>query len=89
MSDSRYIARMPRLTDFTTRGRVDSSPVIAGGKVCIPSGDGRVYVLDLATGAKLEEFDTGSPIASSPAVVPGRIVIGTQDGQVIAFGPKG
>jgi outer membrane protein assembly factor BamB len=60
--------------------------VVAGGKVCVGSGDGRLYVLDLARGAKLEEFDAGSPITASPAVAQGRMVIGTQDGQVIAFG---
>src|SRR6185436_18722863 len=66
-----------------------SSALIAAGKVCVASGDGRVYVLDLAQGAKLEEYDAGSPMSASPALAEGRLVIGTQDGQVIAFGPPG
>ena len=32
------------------------------GRVYIGSGDGRFYVLDLATGEKLWEFDTGAPL---------------------------
>ena len=34
---------------FATRARVDSSPVIAGGRVYVGSSDGRLYVLDLET----------------------------------------
>jgi outer membrane protein assembly factor BamB len=56
--------------------------------VCVGSGDGRLYVLDLATGAKRAEFDTGSPMSASPALAAGRLVVGTQDGQVIAFGRR-
>ena len=73
---------------FTTKGRVDSSPVIALGKVYVGSADSRVYTLDLKTGKPLEEFDTGGPVTTSPALAAGRLVIGTEDGQLFCFGPK-
>lgn len=73
---------------FTTKGRVDSSPILAAGQVYVGSADGRVYALDAATGRATAEFDTGGPITASPAIAGGRLVIGTQDGQLFCFGPK-
>ncbi|HEX5876601.1 MAG TPA: PQQ-binding-like beta-propeller repeat protein [Pyrinomonadaceae bacterium] len=71
---------------FTTRQRVESSPAIAGGRVFVGSNDGRFYVLNVNTGAKLWEFDTGAPLSASPAIANGRIVIGSQDGRLYCFG---
>jgi outer membrane protein assembly factor BamB len=71
---------------FATRARVDSSPVVAGGRVYIGSSDNRLYVLDAASGRKVWEFDTGAALTASPAVGAGRIVIGSQDGRVYVFG---
>lgn len=71
---------------FATRARVESSPAIAGGRVFVGSNDGRFYVLNLATGAKLWEFNAGSPLSASPAIGRGRIVIGSQDGRLYCFG---
>ena len=36
----------------STRARVDSSPAVAGGRVYVGSSDGKLYVLDAATGAE-------------------------------------
>ncbi len=66
---------------FTTRARVDSSPVIVGGRVYVGSSDGKLYVLDADSGKKLFEFDAGSALTASPAVAAGRLVIGSQDGR--------
>ena len=71
---------------FATRARVESSPAIAGGRVFVGSNDGRFYVLNLDTGAKLWEFDAGAPLSASPAIANGRIVIGSQDGRLFCFG---
>jgi len=71
---------------FATRARVESSPAIAGGRVFVGSNDGRFYVLNLNTGAKLWEFDAGAPLSASPAIANGRIVIGSQDGRLFCFG---
>ena len=51
------------------------------------NADGRLYVLDLGSGAKLAEFHAGAPIMGSPAIASGRIVFGTQDGTLFALGP--
>jgi outer membrane protein assembly factor BamB len=52
----------------------------------VGSGDGRFYVFDLATGAKVWEYDMGGPLSASPALANGRIVIGSQDGRLVCFG---
>jgi outer membrane protein assembly factor BamB len=74
------------LWTFATRSRVESSPVLAGGRVYFGSNDGKFYVLDAASGAKVWEFTAGAPLSASPAVAGGRIVISSQDGQVYCFG---
>jgi hypothetical protein len=71
---------------FATRARVESSPAISGGRVFVGSNDGRFYVLDLNTGAKLWEFNAGAPLSASPAIANARIVIGSQDGRLYCFG---
>jgi outer membrane protein assembly factor BamB len=71
---------------FTTRARVDSSPVVAGSRVYIGGNDGKLYVLDAASGKSLFEFDAGGPMPASPAVAAGRLVIGSQDGKLFCFG---
>src|SRR4029079_10125633 len=38
------------LWSFTTRARIESSPLIAGNRVYVGSNDGHFYVLDLASG---------------------------------------
>jgi outer membrane protein assembly factor BamB len=54
--------------------------------VYVGSGDGRFYVLDLASGARLWEHDMAGPVSASPAIASGRIVIGSQDGRLVCFG---
>ena len=71
---------------FSTNARVESSAAIAGERVFIGSNDGRFYVLNLNTGAKLWEFNAGAPLSASPAIARGRIVIGSQDGRLYCFG---
>ena len=69
-----------------TRARIDSSPVIAGGRVYVGSSDGKLYVLDAATGKSVFEFEAGGPLTASPAVAAGRLVIGSQDGKLFCLG---
>jgi outer membrane protein assembly factor BamB len=75
-----------QLWSFTTRSRVESSPVIAGDRVYIGSNDSRFYVLNLNTGEKIWEFEGGGAFAASPAIAGGRIVIGSEDGKLYCFG---
>ena len=70
------------------RGKVDSSPVVAGDKIIVGSDDGRLYMVSLATGKELWNYEIGQPVQSSPAVVDGHIVVGSEDGSVYCFGEK-
>jgi len=38
---------------YKTGGKVESSPAVVNGVVCIGTDDGKVYALDAKTGAKL------------------------------------
>ncbi len=77
----------PRWT-FTTRGQVDSSPVLVGSRVFIGSSDGRLYALDLTSGRKVWQFEAGGALIASPAVAAGRLVIGSGEGDLYCFGEK-
>ena len=52
----------------------------------IGSSDGRLYVLDAASGRKQWEFDAGAALTASPAIAAGRVVIGSADGVLYCFG---
>lgn len=67
-----------------TDGDVVSSPTIANGVVYVGSGDGFLYALDLATGARRWRVDAKSPVSSSPAVGGGMVFAAARDGSVIA-----
>lgn len=71
---------------FTTKSRVESSPLIAANRVFIGSNDGLLYELDLASGKKLWDFTAGAPLSASPAAAQGSLVIGSQDGMLYCFG---
>lgn len=71
-----------------TRGKVDSSPVVAGSRVYVGSMDGNLYVYDLAKGTELAKIVLGKNVAASPAVSGGRLVIGTTDGKLYCLGSK-
>jgi outer membrane protein assembly factor BamB len=72
---------------FLTGGKVDSSPVVAGGRVYFGSADGNLYVLD-SKGTQLQKINLGSAVLASPAVGGGRLVIGTEKGAVYCLGAK-
>lgn len=72
---------------FATRGRVDSSPVVAGQRILVGSGDGNLYVLDMQ-GQELQRFELGRGIVAGPAVAHGCVVIGTTDGWLVCLGKK-
>jgi outer membrane protein assembly factor BamB len=76
------------LWQFSTKGRIDSSPVVVGDLAYVGGGDGRVYGLDLKTGEKVWEYEAGGAFAASPAVAAGRMVIANDSGLVLCFGTK-
>src|SRR6185436_14299016 len=66
------IASAPHLKwRFKTGGRVIASPAIVGNTVYAASTDGKLYALDLASGAEKWNFASKARIASSPAVANG------------------
>lgn len=67
-----------------TDGDVISSPVVAANVVYVGSGDGHLYALDLATGARRWAYDAGSAVASSPAVGGGKVFAAARDGSIFA-----
>jgi outer membrane protein assembly factor BamB len=71
---------------FTTDGRLDSSPVIAGNRVYVGSFDKVLYVLDLASGKEVQRLPLDSSILGSPALADGRLVVGTEKGTVYCLG---
>ena len=61
--------------------------VAAGGAVFFASSaDGKVYCLDLHTGALRWAAPTGAPVRLAPTVWNGRVYIGSDDGWVYCFG---
>lgn len=77
---------------FTTRGKVDSSPVVVGERVFVGSTDGHLYCLRLNDGQELWKFKDlkGKGFTASPAVGEGRLVIGSESdrGYIYCFGKK-
>jgi len=69
-----------------TSNRVESSSVIASGKVVTGTMDGMIYIHDLKTGKELWKYELGSPLIGSPAVVSGKIIVGAGDGRIYIFG---
>ena len=78
------------LWTFTTRGKVNSSPVIVGDRVFVGSNDGNLYGLRLKDGTEFWRHTDGRPFSASPAVGNGCLVIGSEssEGFVYCFGKK-
>ncbi|MNT69092.1 hypothetical protein D3C72_2073790 [compost metagenome] len=56
-----------------------------GDVVAVGSTDGRLYLLDKATGAHLDAVTTAGPIMTTPAVGMGRCVFPSFDGGLWAI----
>jgi outer membrane protein assembly factor BamB len=76
----------PAWTFATKKGRVESSPVIAGGRVYVGTTGGTLFVLDLDKGRELQTLKLGKGITASAAVSDGCLVIGTTDGMLYCLG---
>jgi outer membrane protein assembly factor BamB len=73
------------LWQFSTRGKVDGSPVVCGDTAVVGAQDGRLYGISLEDGAERWVYDLGAPVSASPAVSDGWLVIGAEDGAVHAL----
>lgn len=76
------------LWTFTTKARIDASPVIVGARVIVAGMDGNLYLLDLETGKEVWRFTAGPAFLASPSVGEGRLVISTEEGLVHCFDLK-
>ncbi len=73
---------------YPTKGRIDSSPVIAGPRVYVGSGDGSLYVLQVTDAKLVQKLALGRSVMASPAVSQGRLVIGTTDNWLYCLGKR-
>lgn len=62
-----------------------SSPAISGDLIFMGSGDGSLYIFDMASGKKIGEHVIGSPVLSTPLITEDRLFVGDYDGNVHAF----
>lgn len=76
------------LWTFPTKGRIDSSPVVAGPRAYFGSTDGHLYVVNVADGREVQKLELGRSILAGPAVAHGRLVVGTTDGSLVCLGKK-
>ena len=75
---------------FTTGGAVESSPVIANGKLYVGSHDLNLYCLDAYTGKLYWKTPIGANTImtgffSTPAVVGNKVIVGPDDGNFYCF----
>jgi outer membrane protein assembly factor BamB len=68
-----------------TGGEVIASPTIVDGVVYIGSGNGVMYAMDAATGAKRWSVSLGSAISATAAVDGGSVYVGARDGNFFAL----
>jgi len=55
------------------------------GKIYAACLDGKVYVLDAATGSKLNEFDLEEPLASDPVMHDDNVIFCTREGAIYSI----
>lgn len=84
-----YTGRGPKRTPevlwtFATKGAVVSTPVVAGGRVYVGSGDSTLYGLDASTGQCLWTYMAKGAIDSSPALAGGLLYFTSRDGMLHA-----
>lgn len=76
---------------FTTRGQINSSPVIVDGeRVFFGSNDGNLYEVGLSDGKQRWKQKLGRSVTASPAVGEGCLVIGAEgtEGEIHCFGAR-
>jgi outer membrane protein assembly factor BamB len=70
---------------FDTGAEVKSSPVIVDDLLVVASEDGKIYGLDLTSGAKEWEEDVEAKVGSSLVASDGTLHINAQDGKLYTF----
>jgi outer membrane protein assembly factor BamB/predicted phosphodiesterase len=70
---------------FDARWTMAASPAVAGGRVFVGDGAGKMRALSLKNGAPDWEFTAGGPIYSTPVVAGHRVVFASTDGSIYAL----
>lgn len=78
----------PQLPDQADWDYYASSPMVAGGRVFIGSGDGNIYALNPATGETVWAVKTGSRVRATPASDGTIVYVGSFDGTMYALDAK-
>ena len=78
-SNSGSVQNGAQLWDYTTKGAIDSSPVVVGGFIYFGSNDDNVYCLNATNGNQIWKYTTGVPVFSSPAITNDCIYFGSED----------
>ena len=73
---------------FTARGKVDASPVIAGDRVWIADSTGRLFAIKVSDGKPQFEIELGGGFTGSPAIADDRLVIASRRGVVYCLGKQ-
>ena len=68
-----------------TAWRVLNAPVLVSDKLVFTDLDGKVVILDRATGNVVHSWTTGYRFTHQPAVVDGNIVVGSSNGHVLVI----
>lgn len=62
-----------------------SSPVVAGARVYVGTGNGEVVVVDANKGTSVQKLSLDGPINTAPAVASGRLLVGTESGSLFSL----
>lgn len=77
-----------RLWSHTTKSVVDSSPVVADGRVFFGTDRGKLIALNVKDGSPSWETVLGGTVTASPAIASGKLIIANDRGTVFCFGEK-
>jgi outer membrane protein assembly factor BamB len=76
------------LWEFKTGGRFDGTPRVDGATVYVGSSDGRLYALDVASGALRWKYEAGEEVGTTPAVAGGLALVMTLQDTLVAVDAK-
>ena len=74
--------------EFTTGGKVYSTPAVSGTTVVVGSSDNHVYALDLESGKEKWRYKCEKSVLGSPAIFGGKVYIGASDNKFRALSLK-
>jgi outer membrane protein assembly factor BamB len=73
------------LWNYSTGGKIISSPALLDSAVIVGSNDGYLYAINPNNGEKIWDFQTQGQVTASPTVTNGVVFIGSEDGTMYAL----